>query len=107
MPDADGRISLSYSTLDLELRAAGLGTLDDFDRAEIGEGAWAGTVDLARLREFRASWHLQWIRAGRGAAGLFVARHRTHAGAAAAQALQDEADRRRKGETLAETTPEV
>lgn len=90
-PDADGRIALSYGALDLELRAAGHGTLHDFDRAEVGQGGWAGTVDLARLREFRASWHLQWVRAGRGAPGLFVARHPEHSGAAAAQTLAEQA----------------
>ena len=87
-PDAGGRIVVSYGALDLELRAAGLGTLYDFARIEVGQGGWAGIVDLVRLREFRANWHLRWIRAGRGAPGLFAARHAEHPGADLARELQ-------------------
>lgn len=87
-PDAGGRIVVSYGALDLELRAAELGTLYDFARIEVGEGGWAGVVDLVRLREFRANWHLRWIRAGRGAPGLFAARHAEHPGADLARELQ-------------------
>ena len=90
-PDGGGRIVVSYGALDLELRAAGLGTLYDFARIEVGQGGWAGVVDLARLREFRANWHLRWIRAGRGAPGLFAARHAEHPGAELARKLQREA----------------
>lgn len=87
-PDAGGRVVVSYGALDLELRAAGLGTLYDFATIEVGQGGWAGLVDLVRLREFRASWHLRWIRAGRGAPGLFAATHAEHPGADLARELQ-------------------
>ena len=74
-PDADGRIVFDYAELDLRLRALGLGTLDDYATVELGEEAWAGQVDLQRLREFRAAWHLRWVRSGRGSPGLFAVRY--------------------------------
>lgn len=75
LPDADGRVTFDYAELDLRLRALGLGNLDDYATVELGEDAWAGTVDLQRLREFRAAWHLRWVREGRGSAGLFAVRY--------------------------------
>lgn len=74
-PSGDGRVTLGYGELDVELRARGLGPLEDFARVEIGEGAWAGVVDLARLRGFRASWHLHWLGDGHGSRRLFDARY--------------------------------
>lgn len=96
-PDEDGRVELSYGALDLRLRAQALGTLHDYAQVEIGRTAWAGTVDLERLRQFRASWHLRWIREGRGAPGLFAVRHAEHSGADVAQQLHDQAAQRRRG----------
>jgi hypothetical protein len=39
------------------------------------------------MREFIANWHFEWVRRGRGAPGLFVARHPGHERAGAARAL--------------------
>lgn len=83
-PDADGRVALSYGALDVELRARGLGPLAGFGRVEIGESAWAGVVDLTRLQEFRATWHLRWVADGQGSRGLFAARYPELVEAAAA-----------------------
>lgn len=95
-PDGDGAVALSFSRLDLELRALGHGTLDDFIRIEIGEQAWAGTVDLEQLRSFRAQWHLAWVRRGRGVPGLFAARYPRHPGAEEARALDADANLQRQ-----------
>jgi len=89
-PDADGRVALSYGALDLELRAQDLGALHDYVRVEVGVDGWAGTLDLQRLQEFRAGWHLRWVRGGRGAPLLFATRHPEHRAAAVARELAEQ-----------------
>ncbi len=58
---------------------------------ELGEGAWAGVVQLDRLREFRRRWHATWVEQGRGSAALFWAAHPEQLEAGAARALAIEA----------------
>jgi hypothetical protein len=89
--DRDGRIELAYADADASLRALGLGGLDGFARLELGRGAWAGTIDLNRLRRFLAQWHYRWVIRGRGHAGLLALRHREHEHASQMEALALEA----------------
>jgi hypothetical protein len=85
--DVDGRVTLDFAALDAALRSRGMPSLDAFARLELGKRGWAGVLDLGRMREFIANWHFEWIRRGRGAPGLFVARHPRHERAGAARAL--------------------
>lgn len=88
--DRDGHLELRFTALDHALQELGAGTLYDYARIELGEGAWAGHVDLEQLLRLRADWHLAWVLRGRGAPGLFVAGHPGHAGADAARTLTAE-----------------
>jgi hypothetical protein len=88
---ANGVFELDYARLDRRLRLEGHGGLDAFDRLELGTGAWAGTVDLVRLRQFLADWHYRWVQMGRGVPGLFVARNPEHVSADSGRALATEA----------------
>lgn len=99
--DRDGRVTLRFASLDRALRATGAGTLDGYARIELGEGGWAGYVDLAQLLRFRADWHLAWLLRGRGAPGLFAVRHPRHPGAADAQTMASEAQLARQLRDLA------
>lgn len=85
--DVDGRVTLDFAELDAALRSRGMPSLDAFVRLELGNRGWAGVLDLGRMREFIADWHFEWVRRGRGAPGLFVARHPEHERAGAARAL--------------------
>lgn len=89
--DEDGRIELRFASLDQALRALGHGELADYQRVELGDGGWAGTIDLARLLRFRAQWHLSWVRRGRGVAGLFAIGHPEHPEVDAARSMAADA----------------
>lgn len=90
--DRDGRLTLRFAELDRGLRAVGAGSLDDYQRVELGLDGWAGQVDLQRLLGFRAQWHHVWIRQGRGLPGLFAVRHPDHPGADEARELAADAE---------------
>jgi len=89
--DRDGRVELRFTALDHALRVLGAGTLDDYARIELGEGGWAGHVDLEQLLRFRADWHRTWVLRGRGVPGLFAVRHPEHPDADDARTLAAEA----------------
>lgn len=85
--DGDGFVDLEFAEVDAVLAARGAGRLDDYERLELGTGAWAGTINLDRLRGFLSQWHYQWAKQGRGALGLFVARHPEHPKSTEAEAM--------------------
>ena len=89
--DRDGHLTLRFAAVDRTLRALGAGSLDDFSRIELGDGAWAGYVDLDQLLRFRADWHLSWVSRGRGTPGLFAVRHPEHPGSSEARTMAAEA----------------
>ncbi len=89
--DDAGRGELKFTDVDATLREAGHGGLDEFARLTLGNGAWAGTIDLRRLRRLVADWHFEWVARGRGSAALFVARYPGHERAGVARALAVEA----------------
>jgi hypothetical protein len=89
--DRDGRLRVTITEVDAASRAAGLGGLRHWRWIELGEGAWAGRIDLQKLHGFLADWHLRWVKQGRGVPGLFVVRHPEHAAAEEARALAVEA----------------
>ncbi len=89
--DEDGRFVLQFASVDRALRALGMGSIDDYSHIELGADAWAGRIDLVRLLSFRADWHLVWLGQGRGAPGLFVARHPDHPGAEDARTMAADA----------------
>ena len=76
--DRDGRVSFEFSDADAALRADTKRGLDGYARLEVGASAWAGSVDLRRLRAFLADWHFAWVKKGRGSAALFAKRHGEH-----------------------------
>lgn len=84
--DRDGAVTFEYAAIDAELRRSLGRGLDAYVWLELGESAWAGTVNLDRLRSYLADWHFQWVAKGRGAPALFAARHDTHPRSADAQA---------------------
>jgi hypothetical protein len=89
--DRDGLVGFEFSEIDAALRAETDVGLDAYARLEIGASAWAGTVDLAKLREFLADWHFAWVSRGRGSAALFAKRHGQHPRRADAEAFAVEA----------------
>lgn len=89
--DRDGRLRVMITEVDAASRFAGLGGLRRWRWIELGEGAWAGRIDLHKLHGFLADWHLRWVKQGRGVPGLFVVRHPEHAAAEEARALAVEA----------------
>lgn len=82
--ELDGSVTLPFARVDAWLRAQGEGSLDGYQRLDLGRGAWAGSVDLVRLRQFLADWHFRWVSRGRGSPGLFAVRHPDHEQAAVA-----------------------
>lgn len=85
-----GAVSLRFVDLEATLDAMEVppGALASL---ELGEEAWAGTVQLERLEAFLARWHFHWVARGRGSAALFIAAHpaqsdQTQAGAMAVEA---------------------
>ena len=91
--DADGRLSLSFATLDDRLRAAGYRPgLAGAAAIEFGAGGWAGILDLGPLRAAWADRHARAVLSGRGSPRLFAALHPDHPMATAARALALEAD---------------
>jgi hypothetical protein len=100
----EGDVELRYARADASLRALGVGSLDDYDRLELGRGAWAGSVDLVRLRQFLADWHFRWVSRGRGSPGLFAILHPEdeHAEAAEQWAAQDRLRRQEEDKRLVE-----
>ncbi|MCX4244357.1 hypothetical protein [Paraliomyxa miuraensis] len=89
--DRDGRVSVRFGAVDRALRALGKGSLDGYARLELGDGGWAGHVDLDELLRLRADWHLTWLQRGRGAPGLFVVQHPRHPRADTARTLAADA----------------
>ncbi len=88
--DDEGRMFARYADLDRALVRQGA-RLDEFTAFQVGQGGWAGTYDLVRLRGVQADLHAQWVQRGRGSPGLFAARHVEHPSAAIAQELAVEA----------------
>ena len=68
----DGQFLLSFASVGQLL---GPGGFEKYDAVELGEGAWAGSINLVSLRLLMSSWHLHWIARGRGVASLFMAAH--------------------------------
>lgn len=97
----DGYVDVVFAELDAVLRAQGAGALDRYARVELGRDAWAGTIDLRRLRAFTADWHYRWVRRGRGSPALFAHRHGTHPRSDDARALAIEARIARQERDLA------
>ncbi len=91
-----GRVELEFIEIDRALRQRGLAGLDGFASLELGEGAWAGAIDLARARASLTAAHLRWVQQGRGVPALFVARHPDHPRAVDVRALANEADLHRQ-----------
>jgi hypothetical protein len=89
--DRDGAVAFEFSEADAALRADTDLGLDAYARLEIGASAWAGAVDLVKLREFLADWHFAWVSRGRGSAALFAKRHGEHPRRADAEAFAIEA----------------
>jgi hypothetical protein len=88
--DADGRVELSVPRLVWALRDAGLEP-EHVRRLELGAEAWAGALDLARLRALAGAWHAAWVARGRGASAVLSARpglHPSDAQGAAALAVE-------------------
>lgn len=75
--DADGRVELSVPRLVWALREAGLEP-EDVRHLELGAEAWAGALDLARLRALAGAWHAAWVARGRGAAAVLSGRPGLH-----------------------------
>jgi hypothetical protein len=92
----DGEIELPFARVDATLRATEAGTLDDYQRLLIGTDAWAGEVDLVRLRQFLAQWHFRWVSRGRGSPGLFAVRNPDQPSAREAQQWSVDARLRRQ-----------
>lgn len=76
---AEGHAVIDYAALDDAFKRLGFSGLDAFERLELGPGAWAGELDLARLRTALADAHFSWIARGRGVPALFAVRHPGHA----------------------------
>lgn len=89
--DRDGNLRVVITEIDAAARFAGLGDLRRWRWIELGEGAWAGRIDLAKLHGFLADWHARWVTQGRGVPGLFAVAHPEHAQAEDARALAVEA----------------
>ncbi len=96
--DRDGLVDFEFAEVDASLRRNVGRGLDTYAWLELGETAWAGTINLGRLRSFTADWHFQWVARGRGSAALFAERHAEHPRGADAQAMALEArlDRQRQ-----------
>ena len=99
--DGDGMVELAFSDIDAALRSSGAGSLDDYDRLEIGRDGWAGAVELERWRALAAEYHYRWVERGRGSPALFLHRHRERARAEDAHALALEARLARQEHDLA------
>lgn len=96
--DKDGEVVFEFAAVDASLRRTVGHGLDAYEWLELGETAWAGTINLERMRGFIADWHFVWVARGRGSAALFAERHGGHARGADAQemALQARLDRQRQ-----------
>lgn len=96
--DRDGEVVFEFAAVDASLRRAVGHGLDAYAWLELGETAWAGTINLERMRGFIADWHFVWVARGRGSAALFAERHGGHARGADAQemALQARLERQRQ-----------
>ncbi len=96
--DRDGVARFEFGEVEASLRRTMGQGLDAYLWLELGETAWAGTINLERLREFTADWHFVWVAKGRGSAALFAERHAEHRHGADAQAmaLESRLDRQRQ-----------
>ncbi len=95
--DKDGEVVFEFAAVDASLRRGGGHGLDAYAWLELGETAWAGTINLERMRGFIADWHFVWVARGRGSAALFAERHADHprSGDAQAMALEARLERQR------------
>ena len=96
--DRDGVATFEFAEVDANLRRNVGQGLDAYRWLELGETAWAGTINLERMRSFIADWHFVWVARGRGSAALFAERHADHprGGDAEAMALEARLDRQRQ-----------
>lgn len=85
--DKNGEVVFEFAAVDASLRRAVGQGLDAYAWLELGETAWAGTINLERMRGFIADWHFVWVARGRGSAALFAERHTAHPRGADAQAM--------------------
>lgn len=89
--DRQGRLRFRFADLDAALRRGGHGGLGEREALRVGRDGWAGSYDLARLREVQADLHAAWIGRGRGVPALFGVLHPEHARARAIAELAVEA----------------
>ena len=96
--DRDGVVTFEFAAIDASLRRNVGQGLDAYQWLELGETAWAGTINLERMRGFLADWHFVWVARGRGSAALFAERHADHPRGpdADAMALEARIDRQRQ-----------
>lgn len=71
----EGVVRLDFDDLSRRAALSDQGSLWSFAWLELGDGGWAGAIDLVALRRILADYHIEWIRRGRGAPGLFMAAH--------------------------------
>ncbi|MCB9704463.1 MAG: hypothetical protein H6711_21445 [Myxococcales bacterium] len=95
--DEDGRYEVRFADVDAALRAAHRPGLDGWSRIELGEGGWAGAVDLTVRTRALATQHGEAIARGRGVPALFALKHPEHPAAAEARLLAEEARALREG----------
>ena len=93
-----GVVAFEFADVDAALRRTVGHGLDDYAWLELGETAWAGTLNLERMRTFLADWHFVWVARGRGSVALFAERHAEHprGGDAQSMALEARLDRQRQ-----------
>ena len=89
--DRDGVVTFEFAAIDAALRRNVGQGLDAYPWLELGETAWAGTINLDRMRGLIADWHFVWVARGRGSAALFAQRHEGHPRGADARAMALEA----------------
>lgn len=87
----DGVARLSFAGLERQFIALGVDDPWTLTRLELGDDAWAGQVDLVAVRRILGSFHYEWVEAGLGSPGLFVAAHPDHPRTGDAEALAFEA----------------
>ncbi|HGG56689.1 MAG TPA: hypothetical protein ENK31_02705 [Nannocystis exedens] len=77
-PTADDHYVVRYGEVDAALRYRGLRPLREWSRIDLGEGGWAGSIDLEVVRRQLREGHSRWIARGRGVPGLFVVKYPNH-----------------------------
>ncbi len=77
-PTAESHHVIRYGEVDAALRHRGLRPLREWSRIDLGEGGWAGSVDLEVVRRESRESYSRWVTRGRGVAALFVIRYPDH-----------------------------